>query len=73
MASMSSPKPRPWMQPLRILVVAVLTQLAGSAVIHNAAVRWPAVGAAIALAEVLVAALPASVTSDSAPPGKGTP
>jgi hypothetical protein len=63
-------------QPLRIVLVAVLTQLAGSETIHNAALRWPAVGIAIALAEVLAAALPASVTSepaDPAPPGKSTP
>lgn len=74
MASTSSPKRR-WVQPVRIVLVAVLSQLAGSAAIHNAAVRWPLVGAVIALAEVLAATLPASVTSEPAapePPGPVT-
>jgi hypothetical protein len=73
MASTSSPKARAWVQPLRILLVAVLTQLAGSEAIRNAAVRWPVVGAAIALAEVLASGLSVRVTSEpvapSWPPG----
>lgn len=76
MASTSPPKARAWVQPLRIVVVAVLAQLAGSETIHSAAVRWPAVGVVLALVEAIVVALPASVTSEPAtgpePPGPTT-
>lgn len=65
-----------WVPPLRIALVAVLSQVAGSEVIHNAAARYPLIGVTIALVEVLVAALPASVTSEPAdaprPPGPAT-
>lgn len=72
MASTSSPN-RPWVQPLRVALVAVVTQIAGSEVIHNAAARYPLVAAALGLVELLVATLPVFVTSEPAaapePPG----
>lgn len=76
MASTSSPS-RPWVQPLRVALVAILTQLAASETLRTAAARIPAVGVAMALVEVAVVVLPAvlapSVTSEPAaapePPG----
>jgi hypothetical protein len=66
----SAPLTGKWVQPLRIALVAVLTQVAGSVTIHNAAARYPVVAATIALAELLVAVLPVSVTSEPADPPK---
>lgn len=66
-----------WVQPLRIVLVGVLAQIAGSEAVHNAAARYPLVAAVIGLAEFLVAVLPAQVTSEPAdsapkPPGPAT-
>lgn len=70
MASTSSPKARGWVQPLRIALVAILSQIAGSETIHNAAARIPAVAVTLAVVEILVAVLPVSVTSEPADPPK---
>lgn len=78
---MSAPLKGRWVQPLRVALVAVLTQLAASETLRTAAARIPAVGVAMALVEVAVVVLPAllgvSVTSESAdapqPPGGGAP
>lgn len=71
MASTSPPKVRSWVQPLRIALVAILSQIAGSETIHNAAARVPAVAVTLAVVEILVAVLPVSVTSESV--GKEAP